>query len=525
MDSGEPQVCRWLGPRKLGRSTGVPIEESGESESDLRNNNNELMINKNVIAQQPKQQVDDLRKVQNKKKLAQIFNRSFFSKNSKFFDCSTSTFHKQQQVVSETNGDQSHNGTSGDEDDDDWQLLEPDEEEEEEEEAGVSDQNLQFNKRESSSDKFNEIMSQENNSNEDGPELANGNKGSHIGVVRAAAGRPLEPKLIRLCTTLYALIPLASLIAFNALLFLIVTRYWLIPLAYFTYLLLDRQSCNRGGRRWEAFYCSRFWTYLAAYFPIRLRFSSEFRLDPNENYILNYHPHGIAAFGCVTCFATNGLNFKKRFPGIVSRFMVHETTFCVPLMREIFTLRGDCSVNSKSFDHILEKKWRPAEEANRSAGNLLALVGGGLAEADLSDGQRLKIVVASRKGFVKKALVHGANLIPCIAFGENSVYTKINFVPNSLLHRLETRWYNLFKFKHPFYYGTSIFGASRLKGALPYKRPITVVMGDPIKVERVAEPSQEQVDQLHARYLKQLEQIYSDNSDLCSKFDQQMEFV
>lgn len=276
---------------------------------------------------------------------------------------------------------------------------------------------------------------------------------------------------------------------------------------------------TKGGRRLDFVYRSKFWSYLAAYFPIKVGHSNNFKLDPNENYILNYHPHGISAFGCVTAFATNGLNFAELFPGITSRFMVHETSFSVPLLRETFLFRGDCSVNSKSIDYILSQKTKTGK-----SGNLLALVGGGLAEADLSDPHVLKIVVATRKGFVKKALIHGAHLIPCIAFGENSIYTKINFESGSLMHRLQTRWYSVFKFKHPIYYGSSLFGG-KWQGALPYKRPIAVVMADPIKVTRVETPTQAQIDHLHSEYVKRLQELYESNPDLHTKFDTKLELV
>lgn len=272
----------------------------------------------------------------------------------------------------------------------------------------------------------------------------------------------------------------------------------------------------QGGRRLDSVYRSKFWSYLAAYFPIRLRHTTEFKLDPSENYILNYHPHGISAFGAVTAFATNGLNFSELFPGITARFMVHETSFSIPVMKETFALRGDCSVNAQSIDHILSDKTK--------TGNLLTIVVGGLAEADLSDSEVLKVVVAQRKGFVKKALVHGAHIIPCIAFGENSVFKKVNLEPSSFWYRCESKWYKLFKFKHPIYYGRSIF-SSHLKGVMPYKRPITVVMGDPIKVERISNPSNKQIDELHATYLKELRAMYDANPDFCAKYDKVLEIV
>lgn len=258
----------------------------------------------------------------------------------------------------------------------------------------------------------------------------------------------------------------------------------------------------------EFAYNSKFWSCLAAYFPIRLRYSRNFRLDPEENYILNYHPHGIAAFGVVTAFATNGLGFRNLFPNIRARFMVHETSFMIPILREVFSLRGDCSVNSKSFDHLL----------TASTGNLLTLICGGLAEADLSKPDELKVVVKTRKGFVKKAIVHGANIIPCIGFGENSAFKKIDFAPSSFMHRLEDRWYRLFKFKHPIYYGQSLFFRKR-KGFMPYKRPITVVMGDPIIIEKNENPTQMQIEQTHAIYIKTLQELYDSNRDLCTEYD------
>lgn len=343
----------------------------------------------------------------------------------------------------------------------------------------------------------------------------------------------LSPRLIYVCAALYSLLPLASLLTFVTLFILIFTKYWLVTIVYYSYLVFDAKTCNRGGRRWPSAYKARFWSYLAAYFPIKLRFSNRFHLDPNENYILNYHPHGISAFGCVASFATDGLKFSRLFPGVRPRFMVHETSFLVPIMRETFMTRGDCSVNSKSFDYILEKRWQTMADSvggsssqREACGNLLALCGGGLAEADLSDMETLKIVCASRKGFVKKALIHGAHLIPCIAFGENSVFKKVNLKPGTFLYKLEKRWYDLFKFKHPIYYGESMLFGGLIKGSMPYKRPITVVMGDPIQVERVSDPSQKEIDDLHSLYIHRLKSMYEDNKEsLCRTYDTKLKLV
>lgn len=55
-----------------------------------------------------------------------------------------------------------------------------------------------------------------------------------------------SPELVKLCVTLYALLPIAGFIATHLLLVLLFTRYWYVTLMYVVYLLWDKQSCNRG---------------------------------------------------------------------------------------------------------------------------------------------------------------------------------------------------------------------------------------------------------------------------------------
>ncbi|ETN79960.1 diacylglycerol acyltransferase [Necator americanus] len=83
-----------------------------------------------------------------------------------------------------------------------------------------------------------------------------------------------------------------------------------------------------------------------------------------------------------------------------------------------------------------------------------------------------KLKLASRKGFVKEALRAGASLVPVYSFGENDIYEQLNF------------------------------------GFLPYNRAIDVVVGAPIAVEQVAEPTNEDVDRVHEQYCDALTQLF-----------------
>ena len=45
-------------------------------------------------------------------------------------------------------------------------------------------------------------------------------------------------------------------------------------------------------------------------------------------------------------------------------------------------------------------------------------------------------------------------------------------------------------------------------GILPYRKPIHVVVGAPIQVQKTEYPSKEDIEELHARYVKELTKLY-----------------
>ncbi|KAJ1075080.1 hypothetical protein K5549_006442 [Capra hircus] len=58
----------------------------------------------------------------------------------------------------------------------------------------------------------------------------------------------------------------------------------------------------------------------------------------------------------------------------------------------------------------------------------------------------------------------------------------------------------------PLFYGRGVFQYSF--GLMPYLRPVTTVVGKPIEVQKTPHPSQEEVDRLHQRYMKELENLF-----------------
>lgn len=116
------------------------------------------------------------------------------------------------------------------------------------------------------------------------------------------------------------------------LIYLLFTRYYFFTLMYLAWFVYDHKKCCQGGRRCEWYRKCQIWKYFTNYFPVTMIKTAE--LDPNKNYILGYHPHGIMCYGAFSCFATEGTDFSQKFPGIVPRILTLEGQFRFPFHRE-----------------------------------------------------------------------------------------------------------------------------------------------------------------------------------------------
>jgi len=120
------------------------------------------------------------------------------------------------------------------------------------------------------------------------------------------------------------------------------TPLYFIPLIYAGWFIYDYRTPERGGRRCEWIRSWKIWTYCRDYFPVTLKSTSA--LDPNKNYLMMYHPHGIIACGACINFATNATDFYKHFPGIRCSTAALKLQFMFPLCREYVLSLGESSL-------------------------------------------------------------------------------------------------------------------------------------------------------------------------------------
>lgn len=289
--------------------------------------------------------------------------------------------------------------------------------------------------------------------------------------------------------------------------------FWLRALlaAYGVHIYLDRRphlpATGAGAHP------VRSWTVLKLYreyFPCSLRKSC--RLDPQRKYVFGYHPHGILSLGCLGNVASDV--FGTVFPGINVHPLTLKSNFVVPFSRELALGLGFRDSGRRTCDAILQ---------HGGPGAAICLVVGGAAEAIETDPGGIDLTLAHRKGFVRVALANGADLVPCITFGENETFEVVTSAPGSLMHDISAGMKAAFGFSIPIFYGHSTFLPPALRwltfGLLPLPRKITTVVGEPVKVKQFkgdlrSGKGAELVNKVHRKYLKALRKLYDGHKEV-----------
>ena len=118
--------------------------------------------------------------------------------------------------------------------------------------------------------------------------------------------------------------------------------------------------------------------------------------------------------------------------------------------------------------------------------------------------EEIRLIIKKRKGFVKMALRHGACLVPSFSFGEAGLYRQPG--PGGLTRNWQLKVRKFIGISPVIFFGRGWLQDTF--GILPQRNPVTVVVGDPIDVEKTVNPSDEEIDELHAKYVTELKNLY-----------------
>ena len=80
-----------------------------------------------------------------------------------------------------------------------------------------------------------------------------------------------------------------------------------------------------------------------------------------------------------------------------------------------------------------------------------------------------------------------------------------------LIHKTQLIIKKVLGFTVPLFHARGVFNYD--VGMMPYRRPLNIVVGRPIKVQQATKPEEAYVDELHDVYVKDLEKIWEEWKD------------
>ena len=139
-------------------------------------------------------------------------------------------------------------------------------------------------------------------------------------------------------------------------------------------------------------------------------------------------------------------------------------------------------------------------------GRAITIVVGGARESLDAQPYSLRLVLARRKGFIKLAIRTGADLVPVLAFGENDLYDQVGPDSHPKIHKFQLLVKKLLGFTIPLFHARGVFNYD--VGLMPYRRPLNVVVGRPVRTVKKEMPAQEEIDGVHELYVRELERLW-----------------
>ncbi|KAK8019745.1 diacylglycerol acyltransferase type 2a [Apiospora arundinis] len=281
---------------------------------------------------------------------------------------------------------------------------------------------------------------------------------------------------------------------------------WPLLIIYLLHMLTSKAATDGSLKyRSEWFRSSYMWHLFAGYFPAKLH--KTHNLAPTRKYIFGYHPHGIISHGAFAAFATDALDFSGKFPGITNTLLTLDNNFRIPLYRDYILAMGVRSVSKESIVNILTRGGSNKEGMGRA---VTIVIGGARESLEAQPGQ-LRLILKERKGFIKIAIRTGADLVPVLAFGENELYHQLQPHEHPFVHRVQMFILKVWKFTLPFLHGRGIFNYD--VGMMPYRHPLNIVVGAPVKVNQSNTVDDKEVDRLHELYVTELEKVWDKYKD------------
>jgi len=183
-------------------------------------------------------------------------------------------------------------------------------------------------------------------------------------------------------------------------------------------------------------------------------------------------------------------------------FLAATVVYTVPYLRNVGNWLGGRDVSPASIGHAIK------------SGRSVILIPGGQAEMRLSKSEDPKIQIVTRhKGFVRLALQHGVPLVPVLSLGE------VQLLDNVRMPRVQSYFLRKVGFNFP------LFPFGRWLLPVPRAHKIALLVGHPLELPKIEQPTQEQIDHYHSIYFTQLNELTENYKIQAGFHDTSLEFT
>ncbi|CAM6113549.1 unnamed protein product [Calypogeia fissa] len=215
------------------------------------------------------------------------------------------------------------------------------------------------------------------------------------------------------------------------------------------------------------------------HFPMEVHVEDMDAFDPNRSYVLAVEPHSVLPISIVVLTTHYGL-----MPFTKVKACATTIIFWTPVLRHIWTWMGLIPASKSSIRKHLHN------------GYSTILIPGGVQEClYLKQGQET-IFLKRRLGFLRLAMEAGSPLVPCFCFGQSEVYHY--WKPSG-------EWFAALSRAIGF---TPLVFWGMYGSPVPYPHPMYFVVGKPIEVEKISDPSKEQVIALQEKFIKAMGELF-----------------
>lgn len=244
---------------------------------------------------------------------------------------------------------------------------------------------------------------------------------------------------------------------------------------------------------------SRIFSSWRSYFSLRVW--KDERIERDKNVLFGVFPHGCFPISLVLLVGIADEVFPEwTSPSASMARMsaaVASVFFHIPILAPLLTWLGAHPADPPTVRALVRR-------------GSCYLLPDGIAGVFHSDMEREVVWVQQRKGFVKLAMQEGASLVPVYAFGHTQLHSVVPG-PDSFFMRI-SRKLQL----------TVMLFFGRFFTPMPHRFPLVVAFGKPIHVEQVENPTSEQVDEVHTKFVAELKDLFNRRKHLAGWHDKEL---